>query len=74
MYDEIFSTFGGINENHNNNNNKHTSQRPTERTTGHIVGEIHIIREMGNDPLILSRMNAEMFNGHDDDDDDDALN
>jgi hypothetical protein len=32
-----------------------------------------IIREMGNDPLILSRMNAEMFNGYDDDDDD-ALN
>ena len=31
------------------------------------------IREMGNDPLILSRMNAEMFNGYDDDDDD-ALN
>lgn len=28
---------------------------------------------MGNDPLILSRMNAEMFNGYDDDDDD-ALN
>ena len=61
------------NRNDNNNNNKYTSHTRQDIYMYTACRRFEIIREMGNDPLILSRMNAEMFNGYDDDDDD-ALN